>query len=290
MAFEFKKLSDVNAIETVSETTNVLVEENGEIVKISTSNILPKEVVEVGILDYTNIMPGVVQYNNPSPTITEIVESSQKASDKIYEYQRICLMATGDMVRRVHTKIDQIIRGQERTLAGVKIYFGDDLCPIIFDKESNTVYLDPNWVAPVEPIPAPATAEIGQVVAVKAVDENGKPIEWEAVDAGGSDGVTFKDFILCANGGDPREYEYSANMTCEEFRAHVENRTLGNIVVRRYYQGSSGNWNCFDYDCEHFWLEQDGLYLQLKSKVDNEELNLKMSLGNTIEQYTPGGD
>lgn len=40
-----------------------------------------------------------------------------------------------------------------------------------------------------EKITAPSTASIGQVICVKAVDENGKPIEWEAVDApsGGSD-------------------------------------------------------------------------------------------------------
>ena len=31
-------------------------------------------------------------------------------------------------------------------------------------------------------IPAPATAEVGQTVKIKAVDENGKPTEWEAVD------------------------------------------------------------------------------------------------------------
>lgn len=33
-----------------------------------------------------------------------------------------------------------------------------------------------------EAIPAPATATVGQTIAVKAVDENGKPTEWEAVD------------------------------------------------------------------------------------------------------------
>ena len=31
-------------------------------------------------------------------------------------------------------------------------------------------------------ISAPATASVGQVIIVKSVDENGKPIEWEAVD------------------------------------------------------------------------------------------------------------
>ena len=31
-------------------------------------------------------------------------------------------------------------------------------------------------------IPVPSIATVGQIVAVKAVDENGKPTEWETVD------------------------------------------------------------------------------------------------------------
>lgn len=31
-------------------------------------------------------------------------------------------------------------------------------------------------------IPVPASATVGQTIAVKSVDENGKPTEWEAVD------------------------------------------------------------------------------------------------------------
>lgn len=42
-------------------------------------------------------------------------------------------------------------------------------------------------------IPVPPTAEVGQTIVVKAVDENGKPTEWEAVDmAGGSDQNTVQ--------------------------------------------------------------------------------------------------
>lgn len=32
-------------------------------------------------------------------------------------------------------------------------------------------------------IPVPSTAEVGQTIVVKSVDENGKPTAWEAVDA-----------------------------------------------------------------------------------------------------------
>lgn len=48
-------------------------------------------------------------------------------------------------------------------------------------------------------IPVPSTAEVGQTIVVKAVDENGKPTEWEAVDmpsSGGASGWTlFQDGI-----------------------------------------------------------------------------------------------
>lgn len=47
-------------------------------------------------------------------------------------------------------------------------------------------------------ITPPATAEIGQTIVVKSVDENGKPTEWEAADlpVGGSDEVEFLGSLI----------------------------------------------------------------------------------------------
>ena len=45
-------------------------------------------------------------------------------------------------------------------------------------------------------IPSPTTAKVGQTIVVKAVDENGKPTEWESADmvsGGGSAGLLFKE-------------------------------------------------------------------------------------------------
>ena len=42
----------------------------------------------------------------------------------------------------------------------------------------------------------PQTAEVGQVLAVKAVDEDGKPTEWETVKAGGGDESGVQWFIV----------------------------------------------------------------------------------------------
>lgn len=41
-------------------------------------------------------------------------------------------------------------------------------------------------------IPVPSTAEVGQTIVVKAVDENGKPTEWEAVDVASGEGDNWK--------------------------------------------------------------------------------------------------
>ena len=46
MAYEFKRLSDVNVIESMSDSTNVLIEENGEIVKMSGNKMIPTGVVK----------------------------------------------------------------------------------------------------------------------------------------------------------------------------------------------------------------------------------------------------
>ena len=41
-------------------------------------------------------------------------------------------------------------------------------------------------------IPVPSTAEVGQTIVVKAVDESGKPTEWEAVDVASGEGDNWK--------------------------------------------------------------------------------------------------
>lgn len=56
-----------------------------------------------------------------------------------------------------------------------------DTSPII------KVYASQDWVDE-NYINLPSTAEVGQLLSVKTVDENGKPIEWETVDAPSGEG------------------------------------------------------------------------------------------------------
>jgi hypothetical protein len=46
--------------------------------------------------------------------------------------------------------------------------------------DENALYLTPEEVKDV--VVAPSTAKVGQTIIVKSIDENGKPVEWEAID------------------------------------------------------------------------------------------------------------
>lgn len=202
MAYEFKKLSDVNIIESMSDNAHVLVEENGEIVKIpkdATNKGLVKTIngtepdadgdveiripIVISIIDGSAVIPGNIN-NYSGYSVTEIVNFFRTGVP--VNLIRMCI--GNESVHSVpHTASDNINNG-DNTFS-IRVYHGDNLCPLIFNEANDTITFDPDWVAPAEPIPAPATAEVGQVIAVKAVDENGKPTEWEAVDMGGGSNV-----------------------------------------------------------------------------------------------------
>ena len=95
-------------------------------------------------------------------------------------FYRIIMKTDGSVETRPHTHV--VTLSQDDGTNDVVIYHGDDLAPIIVDVSENTFTLDPNWVAPIESIPTPAVASVGQIIAVKTVDENGKPTEWETID------------------------------------------------------------------------------------------------------------
>ena len=47
-----------------------------------------------------------------------------------------------------------------------------------------------------EVIQPPTTANVGQTIVVKEIDENGKPTKWEAVDVGGTQRVEIRDNVV----------------------------------------------------------------------------------------------
>lgn len=73
-----------------------------------------------------------------------------------------------------------------------------------------------------EVVPAPATASVGQVIAVKAVDEDGRPTEWEAVDMLSGEGT--KSLTLLA------EFDFSENSQAGYELTDLDNLTEIYIV------------------------------------------------------------
>ena len=73
-------------------------------------------------------------------------------------------------------------------------------------------------------IQAPETAEVGQTIVVKAVDENGKPTEWEASDMAGGGWELITDVTIDEDGGggslivtkndNGEDFEYRQCMIC----------------------------------------------------------------------------
>lgn len=79
MAYEFKKLSDVNAIEGMKENLNVLVEDNGEIVKLAANSMIPEDValksdIPTGVVKSIN---GEVPDENGNVQVSGLPEGAQ---------------------------------------------------------------------------------------------------------------------------------------------------------------------------------------------------------------------
>lgn len=92
--------------------------------------------------------------------------------------------------------------------------------------ESDAVY---NYAVPI-----PETAEVGQALVVKTVDENGKPTEWEAADLSGGSETSGAMYVTVSNG----TAGIRKDRTFAEMKSHYDN---GNRVVVLYYEPMSGS-------------------------------------------------
>ena len=113
MAYEFKKLSDVNAIEAMSDSTNVLVEENGEIVKLAAEKISPSDVVKTvngqEPDEYGNVYIDISESNEPTIYYCDL--SNDENQYKILYYDNNYAEGEGGPVAREN--FDFIIVGKD---------------------------------------------------------------------------------------------------------------------------------------------------------------------------------
>lgn len=87
-----------------------------------------------------------------------------------------------------------------------------------------------------EAIPIPQTASVGQVLAVKAVDKNGKPTKWEAADIGGWELIT--DVTLTEDGGAANQFNVTKNDKGEDFEYRQCMVCLSGKVVDGWPKGA----------------------------------------------------
>lgn len=144
MAYEFKKLSDVNTIESINDTLNVLVEDSGNIVKIAANNLVPEDVViQSELQDAINSIPApVTSWNDltdkPFDTIEEVIENQRLESISVTNtYSRSNSVLLGeDILHKVYFDNDiyelSSIRGSvgpalgDRNLTTYPFYISDN--------------------------------------------------------------------------------------------------------------------------------------------------------------------
>lgn len=96
----------------------------------------------------------------------------------------------------------------------------------------------PDTIARTADVPSIQTATVGQTIAVKAVDENGKPTEWEAVDAGGGSSGTSPLFFEMVDGAD-------ISPSVSDF--DLEDAMLKGIGIVLYDDETGEVMNCISY-------------------------------------------
>jgi hypothetical protein len=201
----YKKIVDVEQVETLNDAATVFINDDGTMKQVAAdklgtvktvNGVAPDENGEVKateliqFADYSAIMPGRILYGG-TYTMQEIVNKLFNGEHQRYEVViSILNPMNGIRTDRKVTAYEQIVTGDDRLLTGVKLYYGDEACPIILDGVSNTITLDPDWVKP---------------------EEN----------AGGSGGV--KTFVISLIGDDPHTLMPTANMTYDEIKSMLEN-------------------------------------------------------------------
>lgn len=100
-------------------------------------------------------MPGMLNaYGVDAAEVSSYLRNNVHNHSTFY---RIIMKTDDSIETRPHTHVVTI--SQDDGTNDVIIYHGDDLAPIIVDVSENTFTLDPDWVAPVEPVIIPDTTE-----------------------------------------------------------------------------------------------------------------------------------
>lgn len=159
----YKKIIDVEQIDVLGEGTTLFVNDGGSMKQMdaaalgavkSVNGVLPDEngaiesyhSVSFNFLDGSAVVPGLINYYG-TETMAELCD--YYASSGIYNVEcRRIIMTSGDRARSRNCIGEEIVKDADGNVTGRRLFFGDDLCPVILDIASNKIIFDPDWVAP----------------------------------------------------------------------------------------------------------------------------------------------
>ena len=145
----------IAAAGTVKSVNGILPDESG--------NISSTIVKQFFFIDGSILVPGVTNYYG-TETMEEIVNMLRNSTvTHSISILRLCMQADGSVITRKYTGFETL-QDDNLNYIGAKLFYGDDLCPVILDIPSNKIIFDPDWVAP------PATVKTINNV---TPDENG---------------------------------------------------------------------------------------------------------------------
>lgn len=157
---------DVDELEgSVVKTINgVEPDENGDIKIIENISYSFADASEV-------VAPGVYTWYGLG-TVQEAATKIRSAANDVCVY-RMIIKADSTTETYKHTGY-RVLGTNEDGSRNIKVFFGDDLCPIILDAVNNKIIADPDWVAPEESATKSDIAGMVKSINGHTADENGE--------------------------------------------------------------------------------------------------------------------
>lgn len=149
--------------------------EGGAVEQESIGNVLYPAVDTIGAKGY---MEQAQEAADRAEGAAERAEAAASAAEAAQQQVAGVVANAADAVRaEVAADADRAEEAADRAEAASGLPAGGSAGDVLTKTASGT-----KWQAPSGGIPVPATAEVGQFLAVKAVDDNGKPTDWEVAD------------------------------------------------------------------------------------------------------------
>lgn len=160
----YKKIVDVEQVETLNDAATVFINDNGAMKQVAAdkfgavktvNGVEPDENGEVYIgeqvaylfADGTALVPDLYTWYGPG-TLADAVGRLGTTNKEITEIHRLIMTPSG--AGRMYKSIGHEKIKNADSSYNARILFGDNICPVIFDTVNNKIITDPDWVKPEE--------------------------------------------------------------------------------------------------------------------------------------------